>query len=492
MKKLFLSVLIIFALFFTLSGQRLKLLEIKEPPGGAGKHSLLVNVDHANAIIQHFNLKDISGAVELADMEGNAVAKLGKVKKGTVKWSGKLEEGHYINVKFEKEYFPAILEQVKKKALKPGLRLQTTDVTAKISSDKYKRRYFITTEVKKETYTLEWKEITFSELPDLTVSLKYPVKAQPGDEMKNDISVIVENNGTAPAEKFDVDLVLSKDNKIPVQPAVPSETFTSGMLLENGRLSFSLLKPGDSITLNLENPIRIPADTLPDKYYLGAIADPGNTLKELDESNNVYAGFLLITVAAPERFFVDLPGTQLSYDPNTYDLKISCNDIMLSDGKDWRKCRIKPYVHQIKHVGWEDFLWEINTDERGVYQVKTPDFCKSGGKTDKELRLKMYVKGGSTTTMPSLITLDLPQTYMQFETEKGQLTIMSHDTQIAYFTFWKIYKFRSHLYQVKHDIWTDFFWEVDTFNKVVNVVKGVEFTQEGGTRTPLDLNVRVE
>jgi hypothetical protein len=302
----------------------------------------------------------------------------------------------------------------------------------------------------------------------------------------------VENNGTADAEKFHVDLVLSKDNKIPVQPAVPSEKFTSGMLLENGRQTFTLLKPGESITLTLKKPVKIPLDTLPDKYYLGAVIDSGNTLKELDESNNVYAGFILITVAAPKRFFVDMPDTQLVYNPNTYELKILCKGTMLSDGKDWRKCRIKPYVNQIKHVSWSDFLWEINTIERGVYQVKSTAFCKTGGKTDKELKLKMDVKGGSRTTMPTQITLNLPETYMQFETEKGLLNITSHDNQIAYLTFWKIYKFRSHLYQLKHNIWKDFFWEVDTFHKVPNVVKGVKFTEEGGTKTPMDLKVRVE
>lgn len=489
MRKTFLLVMTIFILCSTLPGDQLKLLEIKENPGK--KNSLLVNLTHAKAITEHFDMTDISGFIELADLEGVPIAKLGKVKKGKIKWSGQTPDG-YLKVKVVKSYFPAVLSQVKNKALKPGLRLQATDSTAKLSSDKYKRRYFITTEVKKERYTLAWREITFAHFPDLSVSLKYPVKVEPGSDITQDVSIIVENNGTADAAKFQLDLVLSKDSNIPVQPASPSETFTEDMLLQNGRINVELVKPGESITLHLRNPVKVPLDALPDKYYLGAVADSDNKLKEMDETNNVYSGFMLIAVQAPTRFYVDMPDTKMVYNPNTYELKILCKDTIISDGKDWRKCKIKPYVHQLKHVNWPDFIWEINTLERGIYRVKTTGFCKSGGKTDAELPLKVHVKGGSKTRPPAEIALDLPKTYMLYEPGKANLHVSVHGAEIAHPKLWKMYKAQDHLYRFQHAAWTNFFWEVDTFNKVPSMITGAEFTKDDGKKKKVDLQVRVE
>ena len=80
--------------------------------------------------------------------------------------------------------------------------------------------------------------------------------------------------------------------------------------------------------------------------------------------------------------------------------------MILSDGKDWKLCKMKPHVYQIKHVSWSDFFWEIDTYEKAVWEIKGVDFCKKGGK-GRELGIKVKVEGGSLLIPPSRFTLKL-------------------------------------------------------------------------------------
>jgi len=84
------------------------------------------------------------------------------------------------------------------------------------------------------------------------------------------VTVKVQNKGTNPAGEFTVELVLSSDTQIPLQPGTYSDTFVEDMLLRGGRRKVESLDPGETKTLKLEGPLKIPADTPPGRFYLGS------------------------------------------------------------------------------------------------------------------------------------------------------------------------------------------------------------------------------
>jgi hypothetical protein len=442
-----------------------KLLKIEEP--AKGKNQLNFYVEHVKAIVEGFNLEGVSADIEFTDLEGTVLAILGKVKDSKIEWSGKVVKGIFLEVKFDKSTYPLVLEKVKEKALKPGFRVQ-------VGSE-------------------DGCEITFAELPDLAVSMKYPINASPGQALAKEFSLTVENKGAVEARDFNVQVVISSDMQIPFQPAVYSENFQEDALLEGGQCTVASIKPGESLTVSLPGPLKIPADTTPDKYYLGALVDPEKKIAELDEENNTENGFIMILVPAPRRISFEIPGARLVYQPTGFSLKIMAQDVELSDGKDWRKCQVRPYIHQIKHHTWEDFFWEVDTIDRSVWLVKGVNFCQKGG-TAKEVKIPVEVTGGSSTTPPARFTLTLTGTRLEYEPEGGKFRIIAFDNQMVYAPLWRIFRLKSHLYQLKNLSWSDFYWEVDTFKNEVRQVSGGNFGQTGvgGSVKVLDIKLNLE
>ncbi|MCP5106715.1 MAG: hypothetical protein GY950_25245 [bacterium] len=341
-----------------------------------------------------------------------------------------------------------------------------------------------------KTDSIRTCDITFVEQVDLAVQMEYPIEVLPGEEMGDRISVHIENKGNAPVGGFNVELVLSEDDQIPVKPAVYSETFVEDALLKDAMETVAGLKPGESITLKLKETVKVPPDTPPGRYYLGAVIDPENKIEEATEENNIFARFIMISYPQPKRVVLEMPDTHLIYDPANFGVKIVSGGVTFSDGKDWRKCRIRPYIHQLKHVGWENCHWELNTVDRSVWKVKDGKFCKIGG-LGEEVKMKMEVRGGSKTNIPSQVVLRLKDTCLDYEPGSGKLKLMSYKHQCAYIPFWKVARIKSHLYQFRHALW-DFFWEVNTFKKQASLVNGGKFGTQGGTPTPLNINVTVE
>ena len=122
-------------------------------------------------------------------------------------------------------------------------------------------------------------------MPDLTVSIKCPSRAYPGQELGKSIRVVVENRGMAVAKDFFVDLVISSDTTIPVKYANYSPNFHEDVLFKGGRTHISSLAAG--VTINVKSlGAKIPDDIPFGIYYLGAVVDPGKKVKELNENNN--------------------------------------------------------------------------------------------------------------------------------------------------------------------------------------------------------------
>ena len=468
-----------------LAGSTFKLLKIEE---SKSKNKLLFHLPHLEEMLSDLKSPDISADIEFTDLDGNPLATLGSIKKGSIKWGHKIIDGESLLVKFNKSDYPGIVAKLKEKGMRPGFLIQANFTKKKFSKD---QTYGKKTQYVETKTTLKSVEITFVGLPDLAVILKYPIKVMPGQALDKDVSITVQNRGTVEARNVNVQLVLSSDLQIPVEPASYSENYKEDAMLEGGSGTVELLKPGESLPIKLKGSLKVPADTEPGKYYLGAVIDPGKSVEELNEDNNRDVRFMMISVPEVKRVILELPDTYLIYEPKGFVLKIVCQGALLSDGREWRKCKIRPYIHQLKQVGWDGFLWEVDTLDRSVWQVKGVKFCKKGG-TAREVKMNVEVKGGSKTAPPSSFTLGLSDTRMEYEPAAKKFKISAFQNQIAHIPFWQFFKMNSYIYQLKHTAWTDSFWEINTFKKQVSRITGGTFGTEGGTATPLEITVKVE
>ncbi len=122
---------------------------------------------------------------------------------------------------------------------------------------------------------------------DLTVKIKGPAHAVPGQELGKSIEVWVRNKGDVVAENFSVDLILSSDRNAPVNFANYSPNYSDDVLLQGGREFVAKILPGQTIAVVLNGMNKIPADTPNGSYFLGAVVDAGNKIPETNERNNV-------------------------------------------------------------------------------------------------------------------------------------------------------------------------------------------------------------
>lgn len=127
--------------------------------------------------------------------------------------------------------------------------------------------------------------------PDLLVALRGADTALPGSDVGSKLNVVVYNGGSSVAPGTDssdrgymVDLFLTRGPR-PGGYARYSETYFDGVLLRGGRFSNTRdIPPGRREAYN--SSASIPSDTAPGTYQLCARVDPGNKLKESNESNN--------------------------------------------------------------------------------------------------------------------------------------------------------------------------------------------------------------
>lgn len=455
----------------------IKLLKIQEPTGSKAKNRLLFNVEQVKAIVDAMNLKDVSANIELVDDTANVLAELAKIRSGSIKWSHKIVDGTSMLIKLKTEHYEFLLGKIKEKSQKPGLRILASDVS---KAERTETRI-----------TLGSCHVTFAEFADLLVTMKYPFNASPGQALGKDISLTIENKGTVPAENFDVQVVLSSDTNVPVEPVTYSEEFKDNTLLEQGKETVAALQPGERITLSFKGPLKVPPGTAPGRYYLGAVVDVGNKIKELNEENNADTRLFMVSLPEPKLVILELPDTQLVYEPTKFGLNIVSHGFLLSNGADWRKCNIRPYVFQIKHATWEDSHWEINTLERGVWQITGAKYCKTGGKA-REVKLKMNIKGGSRAVPPSRVILGLIDARLEYEPTAQKFRILTNGNQIQYIPYWQVIKLKSHLYHIRFRLWTEGFWELDAFKKQLRKITGGKIGKEGGTAEPLDITLKVE
>lgn len=136
--------------------------------------------------------------------------------------------------------------------------------------------------------------------PDLRVDIKGPAAAAQGEELGTRIKARVQNIGKVAAGRFSVDLVLSGNDSVPVAPAAYSAGYHDDVLLMGGREAVASLAPGASLELTLNGKNKIPGDTPPGAYYLGAVVDSAKAVREMNEGNNVGLWPIRISAGLPD------------------------------------------------------------------------------------------------------------------------------------------------------------------------------------------------
>jgi hypothetical protein len=124
--------------------------------------------------------------------------------------------------------------------------------------------------------------------PDLALKIKgCPSVAKPGSDIKSSMKLRAFNYGGIDVKDATVDITLRKDSacQLPLKHAEYSPDYSNGVLLLGGREKVSI-KAGQKADLKLKGSNTIPHDTPEGDYFLCAVIDAGDTIKESNEANN--------------------------------------------------------------------------------------------------------------------------------------------------------------------------------------------------------------
>jgi hypothetical protein len=274
--------LTVFLTFFIYPDSSVRLLRIeKSPLFDKGKPDLHILIEDLKNMIDEPGLNSLKEElhVRIYSPLGKKILKLGRLKKGKVKWFFKKVNKKYLRVKMDPNDAQVLWQEVisKKRKTKYCLALTSNPQDSK--------------------YLKVVKQFKLSFFPhlDLNAVVTYPIAAAPGSQLRNLVSLTIYNEGLIPAENFFVETVLSGDGEIPMKPAVYSKHFREDVLFKGGRLLIELLKPGHSVTLTFDGAMTIPKDTPEGRYNLGVVLDPENRIDELKETNNCLSRLIIIT-----------------------------------------------------------------------------------------------------------------------------------------------------------------------------------------------------
>jgi hypothetical protein len=113
----------------------------------------------------------------------------------------------------------------------------------------------------------------------------------------------------------------------------------------------------------------------------------GTSRKKLDITVDVVGGQ---GDTQPDRFFLRFSKSYLAYEPGSDVFQIIGQLTVLSRGEDWERCRIYPYLYNLKLKTWKDFHWKVNTSRKQAWKTAGGTFCQIGG-SDSELKMGVRV-----------------------------------------------------------------------------------------------------
>ncbi len=124
---------------------------------------------------------------------------------------------------------------------------------------------------------------------DLTIAVvACPKVAKAGQDLKTTVQLLAANTGESEQKDISVEIVLKKSPLCPNKgrPAAYSSQYYDGVLLKEGRM-FVTLEPGKTLAISPRGLLTVPWDIPVGRtYYLCAVIDPENKLKETNKENN--------------------------------------------------------------------------------------------------------------------------------------------------------------------------------------------------------------
>lgn len=100
---------------------------------------------------------------------------------------------------------------------------------------------------------------------------------------------------------------------------------------------------------------------------------------------------------APNRFIIRFGQYRayLIYVPSSNTLQIAAvpkpgGGYVLSDGRDWEICRVRPNIYHFKHKRW-DFFWGVDTHRKVAWRTMGGKFCKEVAGKDTLLKMRVRV-----------------------------------------------------------------------------------------------------
>jgi len=455
--------------------QNLKLLTIKSPAGDESfDDHLLINLETAADIAESL-IRDISAKaradIEFTTVDHRAIAQLGRVRNQKIRWTHRVTGNNFLMVPCAAADRALIYQLIDEMVPRPGYQIAVVDPDSRA--------------------ILNSAEVTFLALPDLTVVMQYPVNIPPDHPFGDRVLLHIRNNGSVTASMFTLEVVVSSEPEIPVRPVPYTEDFQGLSRLHKGKVQIDSLNPGESREIRLDPTASLPPGLNPGKFYLAAVIDAADQVRETDEKNNVHRGFLMVTFPLPEMVTIALPATRLIYQPAVFDVQVISQAMTISRKNEWRKCNIRPHLFQLRHASWKDFHWEIDTIAHQVWRVSGAEFCKRGGDA-RELRMTMRVTGGSDSTVPDRVILLLENARMEYQPGDKRLRITSYGDMLIHVPFWSAGVLSNHLFHIGSQLWDNFFLEINARDRTVSRVTGGDFLQPAESSEKLDVALVME
>lgn len=205
-------------------------------------------------------------------------------------------------------------------------------------------------------------------------------------------------------------------------------------------------------------------------------------------------------MARVENYVLWLKDASLVYEPGSRSLEITAMGTVLSHGAGWERRQVKPYLYHLRRASWKCYFWLVNTSRREVYVVWDGVFGGVGkaasARAPREVEgaredMAVDVVGGEGNAVPERFTIHLASTQLIFVPSTGDIRLAAAGSTLSAFNDWESARLQDDLYQVRLNIWRNFYWKVSTSRMEAWRVRGsaAAFGQPGGDETALPVTM---
>ena len=268
-KTIYMSMVLLVILSGLLAGEEISRVLAMEIPGdeGSAKNILWVNLGQLQMLSSELAAAVPAADIALLNRQDRVLANFGSIRKGKCKWAHKIVRAKFLTVNFATAEYSQLASGIRSRAAMPGFQLAVLDAKTKT--------------------VMQSVPVVFWDMADLVVQLNYPVSAEPGQSLRQEVTVQLENRGSIAASDIQLDILISRDNQIQLSGAGTAATASDDVPLGNGSETIPLLEAGRQVTVRFSGDLKIPENTTPGKQYLAVVADMDGRSVELSEENNV-------------------------------------------------------------------------------------------------------------------------------------------------------------------------------------------------------------